>query len=427
MKTQLAAAPFHVLVKPIGPSCNLACEYCFYLDKAGMFPDSKSFRMSDAVLERFTRQYIEGQPEETAEVNFAWQGGEPTLLGIEFYRRAREFQEKYRRPDLKITNALQTNGMLLDDEWGRFLHENEFLVGISIDGPEELHDRFRKDKSGKGSFARVMKGLEALKRHQVEFNTLTVVQRDNGPHPERVYEFLKDIGTEFMQFIPIVEPEANGPVSERSVLPRQWGDFLHGVFEQWRRHDIGTIYVQYFEMMLGIIMGSPGGALCVHSRTCGRSVALEHNGNLYSCDHFVFPEYLLGNIAEHSLGEMLDGDQQMKFGQDKFDALPGYCRNCEFLPFCFGGCPGHRLIKSPDGQPGLNYLCQGYLSFYSYTLKYFRAMAECLRRQRPSAEYRNFLQPRQPAGVHPGKVGRNDPCPCGSGKKYKKCCGRSQP
>jgi len=416
-----ARAPFHVLAKPIGPLCNLACDYCFYLEKEELFPETRGneFRMSDETLEEFTRQYLGCQPPSAGEINFAWQGGEPTLMGIDFYRRALELQRKYRKPGQKVTNALQTNGVLLDDEWARFLKENEFLVGLSIDGPRELHDRFRKDREGRGSFDRVMSGLEALKRQGTEFNTLTVVQSDNGDHPEEVYRFLKEIGSRYLQFIPIVEPLPEGGVSTRTVGSKQWGRFMCGVFDEWIRIDIGEVYVQHFDMVLGRYMGQPA-SLCVHSPVCGRAVAIEHDGSLYSCDHFVIPENRLCSIWERSLTEMIDGEFQAAFGRAKSEELPSLCRRCEYLGLCYGGCPSDRCKKTPRGEAGLNWSCEGYRMFYDHSRPVFTAMAEALRRRMPAAEYRRFLT----TGQSGEPAGRNDPCPCGSGKKYKHCCGR---
>ena len=423
MSNPTVRAPFHVLTKPIGPICNLRCDYCFYLEKTDLFQEAstRDYRMSDEVLEAFTRQYIEAQHPDAEEVNFAWQGGEPTLMGVDFFRRAVAYQQQYARPGQKVTNALQTNATLLNDRWGAFMHEHGFLAGLSVDGPEELHNRFRRDRRGRGSFAATMRGVEAMKRNRVEYNTLTVVQRDNAEHPREVYRFLRDLGSEYLQFIPLVEPGEDGCISPRTVQPQQWGRFLLEVLDEWLKHDIGRVYVQHFELMLGVAMGLPP-SLCVHSRTCGRSVALEHNGNLYSCDHFVFPRYYLGNILETHLRDLVDSEQQTTFGNDKFDTLPAYCRRCEFLAACHGGCPGHRRKRTPDGEQGLNWLCEGYREFYTHSAKYFRAMAEALRQRRPAAEYKRFLT--APAAA--GAVGRNDPCPCGSGRKYKKCCGRSR-
>jgi len=289
--------PFHVLIKPIGPVCNITCEYCFYLEKEKLFSYKKKtdFRMSEDTLETFVRQYINSQPYGTIEVNFTWQGGEPTLRGIGFYKKAIYFQNKYRRKGMKITNAFQTNGILLNNDWAKFFKDNNFLIGISIDGPEKLHNRFRKDHSGAGTFSSVMVGLDVLRKYNVDFNTLTVVQSDNGDYPQEVYNFLKGIGSTFIQFIPIIEPEGKGGVSYRTVSPQQWGNFLNTVFDLWIKQDLGRIFVQNFETMVGIYAGYPS-SFCVHSPVCGRAVVLEHNGNLYSCDHFVFRENLLGNI-----------------------------------------------------------------------------------------------------------------------------------
>ena len=412
------------MVKPIGPICNLDCAYCFYLGKQKLFPETERFRMPPEVLERFTRQYIENHPETAREANFAWQGGEPTLMGVDFFRQAVELQQKYARPGMKITNALQTNGTQLDDEWGRFLHQHEFLVGISIDGPEQMHDKFRRDNRNRGSFAAVMRGVDALRRHEVEWNTLTVVQCDNSNHPETVYDFLKGIGSSFMQFIPIVEVVGANRVSERSVRPRQFGRFLAGVFERWRREDVGRIFVQHFDLMLGMVMGQPS-TLCVHAERCGRAMALEHNGDLYSCDHFVFPQNQLGNIAEQTLAAMVDGPQQQGFGRDKSDGLPRDCRECPFLRLCRGGCPAHRIRRTADGEGGLNYLCAGYREFFARTIPSLEAMAACLGAGLPACDYERFVKRDAGSGATDTGPGRNAPCPCGSGRKYKRCCGRS--
>ncbi|UCH63463.1 MAG: anaerobic sulfatase maturase [Fidelibacterota bacterium] len=422
--SQPASRPFHVLAKPIGPICNLNCEHCFYLVKEQLYPDVKSFRMTEETLEHFIQQYIEGQPEHTPEVNFAWQGGEPTLLGVEFFQQAVELQERYRRPGLRISNSLQTNGVLLDDQWGAFLHEQNFLVGISIDGPEQLHDRYRRDRKGRGSFRSAMAGLEALKKHEVEFNTLTVVQNDNGDHPDEVYDFLKEIGSQFFQFIPIVEPEGDGKASYRSVGSEQYGRFLNRVFDHWlEQEDVGTVFVRDFDMLLGLVMGQPS-SVCVHAETCGLAAAIEHNGDLYSCDHFVNKEDLLGNVTGQTISEMIDGVKQTEFGRDKRDTLPRPCRECPYLAYCFGGCPKDRLVNTPDGEPGLNYLCAGYKLFYSHTLPVMEKMAKCLRAQRPASDYHNIEAIVRDMAVAQGlAMGRNDPCPCGSGLKFKRCCG----
>ncbi|HAR64962.1 MAG TPA: anaerobic sulfatase maturase [Lentisphaeria bacterium] len=393
-----ARSTFHVLAKPIGPICNLDCDYCFYLKKEKeLYPGVRDFKMSDETLETFVKSYIQSQPPGITEINFAWQGGEPTLMGVDFFRRAVELQKKHLRPGQRFTNALQTNGTRLDDEWCEFLREHGFLVGISIDGPEEFHDKYRPDKGGKGSFKKVMQGLRLLQKHRVEFNTLTVVQEDNGKHPLEIYRFLRDeCQSDFVQFIPIVEGVGKGMVSTRSVGKRQYGEFLVEIFEEWRKNDIGRVYVQLFEVLLGIAAGYPS-SLCVHKKTCGRAVALEHNGDLYSCDHFVYPKDLVGNINKEPMGELMETDQQRKFGNDKSDALPDYCKRCEFLDYCNGGCPAHRHIETPDGDPGLNYLCEGYKVIYAHADPYLKAIARTVQLGLPPQNYEQFMPGATPA------------------------------
>jgi len=423
---QTSNLPFHVLVKPIGPTCNLRCSYCFYLKKQEIYPFGEQWRMTEGVLEEFTRQYIVGQPKDTTEVNFAWQGGEPTLLEVDFYRRAVQLQREHARPGMRVTNSLQTNGTLLDDDWGRFLREEGFLVGLSVDGPSERHNRYRLDRRGQGSFDAVMNGLEVLKRHGVAFNALTAVQRDNADHPEQVYDFLVDGGFGFIQFIPIVVWLPDGAVSPDSVEPAQFGRFLNGVFDRWlQREHVGRVFVQLFDVTLGLVMGHPA-ALCVHGKTCGRAVVLEHNGDVYGCDHWVLPTHRLGNILAKPLAEMVDGEQQTAFGRAKFDGLPTCCRGCEFLCHCHGACPKDRMPRTPATTGGLQYLCEGYRQFYRHSLEVFGRMAQCLRTGRPAKDYRSIHDPPTPAARHgpAGRTGRNDPCPCGSGLKFKKCCGR---
>jgi uncharacterized protein len=388
-----AHSPFHIITKPIGAVCNINCAYCFYLDKERLYnyPSRSSFRMADDVLERYVQQYIEAQPHGMTEVGFAWQGGEPTLMGLDFFRRVVELQKKHAREGQRVSNALQTNGMLLDDAWCTFLRDENFLVGISIDGPEELHDRYRRDLEGRGTFARVMRGLEAVKRNKVEFNALTVVQSDNGDHGARVYRFLKEVGANFMQFIPIVEHQGSGKISDRTVGPEQWGRFLNAVWDEWLDHDVGTVFVQHFDTMLGITMGYPS-TLCVHARTCGRALAVEHNGDLYSCDHFVSPEHLLGNLTKERLAVLVDGPQQQRFGQDKLDTLPRYCRECNYVKQCYGGCPAHRIKNTPDGEAGLNHLCEGYKLFYAHTAPVLRAMAIAIRRGGTAMDYKHHIR-----------------------------------
>jgi uncharacterized protein len=437
---------FHVMTKPIGPICNLDCRYCFYLEKEDMYRqegrhDQPSWQMPDDLLESYVRQYIEQQS--VPEISFAWQGGEPTLLGVGFFRKVVEFQKRY-AGGKRILNALQTNGTRLDDEWGDFLASNDFLVGISIDGPRELHNTYRVDKQGKPTFDSVLQGMEMLRKHAVEFNTLTVVNRANSLHPERVYRFLKDIGSGFIQFIPLVEREATGPVqgdtgllqidlappptpgvppapvTEWSVRPDDWGRFLTTIFDNWVRQDVGRIFVQYFDVALGIWSGM-GSSICVFSETCGKGMALEHNGDLYSCDHYVYPAFRLGNLRETPLKEMAGSPQQVQFGNDKRDTLPRYCRECEVRFACNGECPKHRFLKTPEGEPGLNYLCAGYKRFFTHIAPYMEQMSALLQAGRPPAEIMD-LRRREPGSPAGKGVGRNDSCPCGSGKKYKKCC-----
>ena len=334
-------APFHVMTKPIGPICNLDCKYCFYLEKENLYPGTASWAMKLDLLERYIRQYIQAQPTES--VSFAWQGGEPTLLGVDFFRRAVALQAQY-AGGKTIHNALQTNGTLLDDHWAEFLAEHRFLVGISIDGPAELHDFYRVDKGGAPTFHKVMRGLAVLKKHKVDFNTLTVVNRHNSAHPLRVYRFLKEIGSGFMQFIPIVERKTGAPradglvliqpsfagaaeVTDWSVEPRAYGEFLARIFDEWVRRDVGRYFVQHFDVALESWMGLPA-SLCVFSPTCGSALAMEHTGDVYSCDHFVYPEHKLGNIAETDLEVMVQSAQQQAFGNHKLDSLPRMCREC---------------------------------------------------------------------------------------------------
>ena len=390
--------PFHIMTKPAGPLCNLDCKYCFYLEKENLYPHTRKWAMPDEVLEAYVRSYIESQDTET--VNFTWQGGEPTLLGVDFFERAVDLQRRYAGRK-RITNSIQTNGTLLDDHWGEFLSRHRFLVGISIDGPRELHDFYRVDKGSAGTFDRVMRGMEVLKRHRVEFNTLTVVNRHNSKHPLQVYRFLKSIGSRFMQFIPVAErkataatedglvliqPAFQGPaeVTDWSVEPRAFGEFLVAIFDEWVKADVGAYYVQHFDVALESWLGLPQ-SLCVFNRTCGSALAMEHTGDLYSCDHFVYPEFKLGNIMESSMGEMAHSPRQRDFGNAKLDTLPRMCRECSVRFACNGECPKHRFARTPDGEPGLNYLCAGYKLFFAHIDPYMRFMADELRSGRPPA------------------------------------------
>ncbi|MGH9470000.1 MAG: anaerobic sulfatase-maturation protein [Terriglobia bacterium] len=427
---------FHIMTKPVGPLCNLDCKYCFYLEKEKLYPGKTDWRMPPDVLESYIRQYIEAQTAEA--ISFAWQGGEPTLLGVDYFRRVVELQKQYANGK-HIENAFQTNGFLIDDRWGEFLAENKFLVGLSIDGPAEMHDRYRVDKGGQPTFNRVMRGLGALKKHGVEFNTLTVVQRHNSQYPLEVYRFLKEAGSGFIQFIPIVERIASGAsngglvlvapnateaqVSEWSVEPLQYGRFLARIFDEWVRRDVGRVYVQMFDVALEMWYGMPA-SLCVFRETCGSAMALEHNGDLYSCDHFVYPENRLGNIVEKPLESLVQSAQQTKFGRDKLETLPRYCRECDVRFACNGECPKHRFTQTPDGEEGLNYLCAGYKYFFHHIDPCMQFMAGELREQRAPANVMEWIRRGGLSGGVDTRARRNDPCPCGSGLKYKKCCGR---
>jgi uncharacterized protein len=370
------------LAKPAGAICNLDCTYCFFLSKEELYPGS-SFRMGDDLLSEYLRQLL--QSHRTPEVTVAWQGGEPTLMGLDFFRRAMSLVEQLRRPEQTIEHTIQTNCTLIDDEWASFLAEHDFLVGVSVDGPREMHDAYRVDKGGKPTFDRVMRGLDRLKAHGVRWNALTTVHRANEAHPLGVYRFLRDeLGAEHIQFIPIVErPTQVGvpvgdTVTDRSVSPAGYGKFLIDVFEDWVRHDVGRVFVQMFDSTLASFVGVPG-SLCVHSETCGTALALEHNGDLYSCDHFVDPEHFLGNIGSRHMLELVASPQQKAFGDAKRDSLPAYCRACDVRFACHGGCPKDRFTTTPDGEPGLHYLCSSYQLFFRHVDRPMRVMTAAVR------------------------------------------------
>jgi len=424
------------MAKPVGPLCNLNCRYCFYLEKENLYPATSSWAMPDDLLESFIPQYIEAQ--EASTISFAWQGGEPTLLGVDYFRKIIEMEKRYSNGK-RIENTFQTNGVLLDDAWGEFLAENRFLVGLSIDGPTELHDCYRINRGNQPTFKLVLRGLGYLKKHGVEFNTLTVVHRKNSHHPLEVYRFLKEVGSGFVQFIPIVERVAEAPdrhgliligphssrkaaVSEWSVEPLQFGKFLCAIFDEWVRRDVGRYFVQIFDAALESWVGTPQ-SLCVFRETCGGAMAIEHNGDLYSCDHYVYPENRLGNIVEHSLATLVSSEQQRRFGLDKRDALPRYCQECEVRFACNGECPKRRFTRTPAGEWGLNYLCAGYRLFFKHIDLYMQFMASELRQGRPPANVMQMFQPHRQRAEPRSHLGRNDPCPCGSGRKYKRCCG----
>ncbi|GIK83238.1 MAG: anaerobic sulfatase maturase AslB [Alphaproteobacteria bacterium] len=402
-----ANLPFHLMAKPVGPLCNLRCRYCFYLEKEALFPPRTTRCMDDSTLEEFVRQYIESQP--GTQVDFAWQGGEPTLLGVEYFRKAVDLQRRYAN-GRTIRNALQTNGTLLDDEWGAFLSDNDFLVGVSLDGPRALHDRSRIDPHGRGSWTATMRGVAVLRRHKVEFNTLTCVSRANAGEPLEVYRFLLDAGARHLQFIPVVERSPATAERERglslgapslaasctaratnwSIDGAGWGDFLIAIFDRWVRRDAGNVQVQQFDDALGRWLGLPGG-VCVHSETCGRALAIEHDGSVYACDHYVYPEYRLGNVRETGLPRLVDDPRQIAFGLAKRDRLPDRCRSCPVRFACHGGCPKHRFGTGPGGEPGSNHLCEGYRAFFTHVDPYMRLMATLYRRGQPPGLIRSIL------------------------------------
>ena len=434
-----APVAFHVMAKPTGAVCNLDCEYCFFLSKEMLYPGSR-FRMAEELQETYIRQLMEAHAN-SPEVVIAWQGGEPTIMGLDFFRRSIELQKTYARPGQHILNTLQTNGTLLKGEWGPFLKENNFLVGISIDGPRDIHDRYRVDKGGKGTYDRVIRGLDLLKRHNVDWNVLTTVHATNGDHGSRVYRFLRDeLETEFIQFIPIIERataetleianagwggsvkgrplymQEGDLVTKRSIGPKQYGRFLIDVFEEWVRHDIGTVYVQMFDTALANWVGEPGG-MCVHAETCGLQLAIEHTGDMYSCDHFVEPRHLLGNIKQEHMITLVASDKQRAFGQDKRDSLTQYCLDCDVRFACHGGCPKDRFATSPYGEPGHHYLCPGYKEFFHHVTKPMTAMAGLLAAGHAPAELMKAY------ATEDASRGRNEPCTCGSGRKWKHCHG----
>ena len=392
--------PFHLLAKPTGATCNLDCKYCFFLSKDGLYSGG-SLRMTDEVLETYIRQLLAAQP--NSEVNIAWQGGEPTLMGLPFFRRSIELVTKYRKPGQKILHTIQTNGVLLDDDWARFFREHGFLVGLSIDGPKDMHDAYRVAKGGRGTFDQVMRAWDCLARNQVEVNILCTVHAANGDHGLEVYRFFRDqLQAKYLQFIPIVEratsenvdqanlgwserPGGQRPlyvqhgnlVTERSIQPAQYGRFLIKIFDEWVKRDVGRVFVQSFDAALANWIGHP--SACIFSPTCGNALAIEHNGDLYACDHYVEPDYLLGNIGETPLATLVALPKQRQFGQDKFDTLPKYCRECEVLFACYGECPRNRFAETPDGEAGLNYLCAGYRMFFNHIDGPMRTMARLLK------------------------------------------------
>lgn len=408
-----AKAPFHVMTKPAGPLCNLDCTYCFYLEKAQLFSRGQRFRMSDEVLEAYIKGYIDAQPGQ--EVCFAWQGGEPTLAGLPFFRKVVALQKRF-AGGKRIENAFQTNGTLLTDAWCRFFRDEGFLVGISIDGPEHLHDTYRVDRQGAPTYRQVVRGIELCKKNAVAFNTLTVVHAKNVEHPLEVYRFLRDVGSTYLQFIPLVERCADAKsdaiglglshppdlsraarsddepeVTDWSVPAIKLGDFWCKIFDRWIRRDVGRSYIQLFDTTLGKWLGMRGG-VCMQAETCGRALAMEHDGDLYACDHYVYPRYRLGNVLSESITSMVDSDQMRDFGEQKRNRLPKQCRACKVRFACNGDCPKHRFSRTKDGEPGLSYLCAAYSKFFKHTAPAMQTMAELYQRGEPPAKIMQLIQ-----------------------------------
>ena len=397
------AKPLYVMLKPAGAHCNLACKYCYYLEKNNLYDKSHRHIMSDEMLEQFTQEYIEAQT--MPQVLFTWHGGEPLMRSIDFYKKALALQKKYAR-GRRIDNVIQTNGTMLTDEWCEFFAQNNWLVGISIDGPQEYHDHYRLTTTGNPSWQKVMHGIELLKKHQVEWNAMAVVNAYNADHPLEFYHFFKDNGCQYLQFTPIVErltkhqdgrtlaslaDDKEIPLADFSVTPEQWGNFLCAIFDEWVRNDVGKMFVEIFDCTLANWMGVLPG-ICAYSKNCGHAGVMEHNGDVYSCDHFVFPEYKLGNIRDHTLIEMLYGDKQHAFSRLKHTSLPRQCKECDMEFACHGECPKNRFEKDKYGEPGLNYLCKGYYQYYSHVAPYMDFMKRELQAQRPPANIMEALK-----------------------------------
>lgn len=392
----------HIVAKPAGPACNLRCAYCFYLEKSRLYADRRDYRMSDEVLKTFIRSYVEAQP--TSDVEFVWQGGEPTLLGVDFFRRVIQLQQPYAGMK-NISNVLQTNGTLLNDDWCRFLRQNNFLVGLSLDGPEDIHDRYRCDRSGRGSFRRAFNGLHLLKKHGVQFNIMASVARETAREPLRVYDFFRQQGVEFIQFAPVVERipgseerhlglQLAGPanvntgalqptITPWTVVPEEYGDFLITIYDEWVRHDVGKTFVMNFEWALNAWVGNPS-PVCIHARQCGQSLVIEHNGDVYGCDHYVYPQFYVGNVLVGPLADMVGAARELGIGAGKEHGLTDSCRECEVLAACQGGCPKHRFGTSRGGKNGQNYLCSGYKIFFLHIRKYLRVMGTLLENGYPA-------------------------------------------
>jgi uncharacterized protein len=442
-----ASREFQVFVKPAGAICNLACRYCYYLKKEHLYPNDKSFRMPDDVLEDYLVQHIEASPEPV--IRFSWHGGEPTVLGLDYFRKIVSLQRKHQPSNQRIANGIQTNGTFLDEDWCRFLAAEGFAVGLSLDGPQEMHDRYRITKDQKPTFEQTMRGYHLLRKHRIYCDILCVVNANNVQFPTQVYRFFKQIKAPYLTFLPMVEPQpdAEGGVSYHTVPAESWGNFLCTIFDEWVSQDIGRIKVQIFEEAARTAFGQEH-SLCIFRPICGDVPVIEHNGDFFSCDHFVDAEHCLGNIQETPLVDLLESPAQRAFGQSKLETLPRYCLACDVRTMCNGECPKNRFLRTPDGEAGLNYLCAGYKRFFTHCRPWVEAVAaewrrQNLERQALSAQALKDMGRVDEKGTfgtdgEPGRIiskhaqsghkpDRNDPCPCGGGLKYKKCCLGKQP
>jgi len=417
-----SAEPFTVMAKPVGPRCNLACSYCYYLETEDMYGGQLPPKMSDGLLEAYIRNYIGSSPGPV--VSFVWHGGEPTLAGLDFYRKAVEMEKRYLPPGWSAWNNLQTNGILLDDEWCSFLAEARFDVGLSIDGTQVVHDTYRRDRGGRGTYDRVLQAARRLKAHGIRADLLCTVTSASAQDPVGVYRALRDLDTGWVQFIPIVRRDRDGRVTPDSVTPEGYGDFLCAVFDEWVRNDIGRLEIQQVAEM-GLVWSGGSANLCWMAPTCGRVLVVEHDGSVYSCDHFVRPEHRIGHILSASLAELVDSPVQREFGDAKRDRLPTKCKKCAWLDVCNGGCPKDRFATTEDGEPGLNSLCAGLRKFFAHAGPQIRRIVELRRLGKKPPEI--MAQLRADAMERWRGVGRNDPCPCGSGKKAKHCCWDKRP
>jgi len=416
-----ASREFQVFAKPIGSICNLDCQYCYYLKKEYLYPKGEVFRMPDDILEEYIVQHISASRDPV--IRFSWHGGEPTVLGLDYFRRIVALQRKHQHSNQRIANGIQTNGTLLDEDWCRFLKAEDFAVGLSLDGPREIHDRYRVTKDQKPTHEQAMRGYKLLRQHGIYCDILCVVNAHNVQYPIQVYRFFKQIEAQYISFLPLVEPQPDqafgkkeAGVSQRTVPAEAWGGFLCIIFDEWIDQDIGQVRVQIFEEAASTAFGQEH-SLCIFRKTCGDIPVIEHNGDFFSCDHFVDAEHRLGNIQEVPFVELLESPAQRAFGQAKLDTLPRYCQACEVRAMCNGGCPKNRFLHTPDGEAGLNYLCAGYKHFFNYCQPFVTQLAALWHRNNSENQ-----TPVMQGTDTQTKIGRNDPCPCGSGLKYKKCC-----